>query len=260
MKAALWAAFLLSGRNGVVMQRTGGRSKNELRPIRFSRDLVGSGSSSVVVQYGRTTVLCTASAEDRVPVWLRNKAPGGWLTAEYGMLPGASKARIKREASTGKQSPRTLEIQRLIGRALRCSVDLSLLGERTVTIDCDVLQADGGTRTASVTGGFVALGLLLKELQGAGLLEKNPLIRHVAAVSVGIVKGELLVDLDYPEDSIADVDLNIVVEAGGGLVEVQGSAERHPFSSLALQEMISLASSSLVPIFEMQSRFLGGEQ
>lgn len=218
-----------------MVDRPSGRRPDELRAVRFTRGFTGHADGSVLVEFGGTRVICTASVEDSVPAFLRGRGVG-WVTAEYGMLPGATHTRVDREAARGKQSGRTVEIQRLIGRSLRAAVDMSALGERTVRLDCDVIQADGGTRTASITGASVALAdaLARKGVQGA-------FIEHVASVSVGIWRGQPVLDLDYAEDSTAETDMNVVALASGGLVEIQGTAEQKPFSVDELGAMLDLA-------------------
>ena len=232
--------------------RPDGRQPDELRPISFERDFTVQAAGSVLVSFGGTRVLCTASIDDDVPRWMRGRGKG-WVTAEYSMLPGASAERIAREAAKGKQSGRTQEIQRLIGRSLRSVCDMGLLGERQVVVDCDVLQADGGTRTASITGAYVAVyqvALKLKELLG---LREVPLFDSVAAVSAGIVEGEARLDLDYEEDSAAEVDLNAVITGDGRLVEVQSTAEGEPFSRQALEQMLDLAAAGAATLASAQA-------
>src|SRR3989338_4158134 len=220
--------------------RPSGRAPDELRQIRILRRYTKHAEGSVLVEFGDTRVLCTASIEEKVPFFLKGKGQG-WVTAEYGMLPRATGTRTAREAATGKQGGRTQEIQRLIGRSLRSAVDLALLGERTITIDCDVLQADGGTRTASITGGFVALADAIQHLLGKDLLEKNPLTHQVASVSTGIYKGTPVLDLDYAEDSNAETDMNFVMNEAGRFIELQGTAEREAFSEQDMLAMTQLA-------------------
>ncbi len=222
------------------MDRRDGRAADALRAIRISRNFTRHAEGSVLVEFGDTQVLCTASVEDGVPPFLRGRGQG-WVTAEYGMLPRATHTRSAREAARGKQSGRTQEIQRLIGRSLRSVTDLTALGERQITLDCDVLQADGGTRTASVTGACVALADALARLLAAGKIERNPLTDMVAAVSVGVVDGAALLDLDYEEDSGCDTDMNVVMTGAGGMVEVQGTAEGSPFSRGQLDRLLDLA-------------------
>ena len=235
--------------------RPSGRAPDELRPVRFTRGFTKHAEGSVLVEFGDTRVLCTASIEDVVPPFLRGKGQG-WVTGEYGMLPRATHSRSAREAARGKQSGRTQEIQRLIGRSLRAVVDLQALGERTVTIDCDVLQADGGTRTASITGGYVALAEACEALARRGSLRANPIHGQVAAVSVGIVAGGPVLDLDYAEDSEAETDMNIVMNNGGAFVEIQGTAEGHAFRRHELDALLDLAASGLGQIFALQAQAL----
>src|SRR6202453_3216234 len=216
--------------------RQGGRGADVLRPVRFTRRFTCHAEGSVLVEFGDTRVLCTASVDEGVPPFMRGKGKG-WVTAEYGMLPRATHTRSPREAARGKQSGRTQEIQRLIGRALRAVVDLKALGERTVTVDCDVLQADGGTRTAAITGGFVALADAVDSLLKRRAISANPLYGQVAAVSVGIYRGTPVLDLDYAEDSNAETDMNVVMNSGGAFVEVQGTAEGHAFRRHELDQL-----------------------
>lgn len=231
--------------------RPSGRKPDELRPVKLTRHFTHHAEGSVLVEFGNTKVLCTASVEERVPRFLKG-SNNGWVTAEYGMLPRATHSRTSREAATGKQSGRTLEIQRLIGRSLRAVMDLTALGERTITIDCDVIQADGGTRTASITGGYVALvdavAVLLKKNQ----LRKNPIHGAVAAVSVGIYQGVTVLDLDYQEDSNAETDMNIVMNDAGNFIELQGTAEGHAFRHDELQKMLALAGEGVRQLLEKQ--------
>jgi len=224
--------------------RPSGRAADELRPVSFTRGFTDHAEGSVLVAFGGTRVLCTASIEDSVPPFLRGKGQG-WVTAEYGMLPRATHTRSPREAAKGKQSGRTQEIQRLIGRALRAVVDLKGLGERTVTIDCDVLQADGGTRTAAITGGYVALADAIDTLLKRRAVSANPLHGQVAAISVGIYRGVPVLDLDYAEDSNAETDMNVVMNSGGAFVEVQGTAEGHAFRRHELDQLLDLASQGI---------------
>ena len=223
--------------------------------MRISRGYTRHAEGSVLVEFGDTRVLVTVSVEDGVPSFMRGKG-GGWVTAEYGMLPRATHTRSAREAARGKQGGRTLEIQRLIGRSLRAVVDLRALGERTVTIDCDVLQADGGTRTASITGAYVALADAMDALVRRRSLARNPLHGQVAAVSVGIYRGEPVVDLDYAEDSDAETDMNVVMNNGGGYIEVQGTAEGHAFRRHELDRLLDLASGACEHLFALQSAAL----
>jgi len=234
--------------------RHDGRAADQLRSVRFTRGFTRYAEGSVLVEFGQTRVLCTASIEEGVPGFLRGKGQG-WVTAEYGMLPRATHTRGAREAARGKQSGRTQEIQRLIGRSLRAALDLTALGERTVTLDCDVLQADGGTRTASVTGAYVALVdacALLVQRRGI----KNPLHGQVAAVSVGMVGGQPVLDLDYHEDSTAETDMNVVMNNGGGFIEVQGTAEGHALRREELDQLLALATAGTARLFELQREAL----
>jgi ribonuclease PH len=233
--------------------RAFGRAANALRPLVITRKFTVHAEGSVLIEAGQTRVLCTCSLEDRVPGFLKGRGQG-WLTAEYGMLPRSTHTRMDREAARGKQSGRTQEIQRLIGRALRAVVDLTLLGERTLQIDCDVLQADGGTRTASISGAYVAVVDAIAKMHELGMLAANvnPLRDSVAAVSVGIIGGVPMLDLDYSEDSIAHTDMNVVMTGQGGFVEVQGTAEGAPFSKLELDELLALASSGIAQLTRMQ--------
>ena len=224
--------------------RPSGRAADELRAVSFTRGFTEHAEGSVLVAFGGTRVLCTASIEDSVPPFLRGKGQG-WVTAEYGMLPRATHTRSAREAAKGKQSGRTQEIQRLIGRALRAVVDLKGLGERTVTIDCDVLQADGGTRTAAITGGYVALADAIDTLLKRRAITANPLHGQVAAISVGIYRGTPVLDLDYAEDSNAETDMNVVMNSGGAFVEVQGTAEGHAFRRHELDQLLDLATQGI---------------
>ena len=238
--------------------RPSGRAPDELRRISLRRGYTRHAEGSVLVEYGDTKVLCTASVEERVPPFLRG-AGRGWVTAEYGMLPRATGTRMRREAADGRQSGRTLEIQRLIGRALRSAVDFEALGERTVVIDCDVLQADGGTRTASVTGGYVALAEAVAALQRRRLLSQSPLHGFVASISVGIYRGIAVVDLDYAEDSDAETDMNVVMNEQGHFVEIQGTAEGHAFRMEELEAMLGLARSGIAAVIEIQRTALSQE-
>jgi ribonuclease PH len=231
--------------------RPSGRALDELRTVRITRRFTRHAEGSVLVEFGDTRVLCTASVEDGVPSFLRNTGRG-WVTAEYGMLPRSTHTRSKREAASGKQGGRTLEIQRLIGRALRAVVDLKALGERTITIDCDVLQADGGTRTASITGGYVALVDAVESLLRKGALRESPIHGAVAAVSVGIWAGVPVLDLDYAEDSDAETDMNVVMNNGGGFIEVQGTAEGHALRRHELDELLNLAANGIGQLLARQ--------
>lgn len=224
--------------------RPSGRSVDQLRPVSIETNVTMHAEGSCIIRCGDTHVLCTASLEERVPPWLRNTGLG-WVTAEYGMLPRATTTRNRREAQAGKQSGRTQEIQRLIGRSLRAGIDRVALGERQITVDCDVLQADGGTRCASITGGWVALRLAVNKLMKAGDLKSDPLTTHVAAVSCGIYGGQPVLDLDYAEDSAAGTDANFVMTGEGGMIEVQGSAEGAPFSRDELTRLLDLATAGV---------------
>ena len=229
----------------------GDRAPDALRPVTLTRGFTRHAEGSVLVAFGETRVLCTASIEDRVPGFLKGKGQG-WLTAEYGMLPRATHTRSDREAARGKQSGRTQEIQRLIGRSLRSVFDLAALGERTLTLDCDVLQADGGTRTASITGAFVAASDAVATLLGAGTIAASPIRDAVAAVSVGLHGDVALLDLDYAEDSTCDTDMNIVMTGSGGIVEIQGTAEREPFTRAQLDRLIALAADGIATLVAAQ--------
>jgi ribonuclease PH len=237
------------------MPRLQDRTAESLRPVRITRNFTRHAEGSVLVEFGETRVLCTASVEEKVPPFLKGKG-SGWVTAEYGMLPRATHTRGAREAAAGKQSGRTQEIQRLVGRALRSVVDLSALGERQVTIDCDVLQADGGTRCASITGAMVALADAVAWLKSKGLVTREPIRDFVAAVSVGIVSGSACLDLDYAEDSACDTDMNVVMTGSGGFVEVQGTAEGAPFSRIEMDRLLDLAAKGIGEIVAMQRRSL----
>jgi len=226
-----------------------------MRPVTLTRNYTMHAEGSVLVEFGNTKVLCNASVEERVPGFLRGKGQG-WVTAEYGMLPRSTTERMGREAARGKQGGRTLEIQRLIGRSLRAVVDMQKLGERTLTIDCDVIQADGGTRTASITGGYVALADAIHALMAAGKIGKNPLIGAVASVSVGIFQGTPVLDLDYPEDSSAETDMNVVMTDGGQFIEIQGTAEGQPFSDAEMQHMLALARKGIGELIARQQAVL----
>ena len=239
-----------------MKRRPSGRAPDELRAVRITRNFTRHAEGSVLVEFGDTRVLCTASVEESVPPFLRNTGKG-WVTAEYGMLPRATHTRSRREAAQGKQGGRTLEIQRLIGRALRAVVDLKALGERTITIDCDVLQADGGTRTASITGGYVALVDAVNTLVRKGALRDSPIHGQVAAISVGIWSGMPVIDLDYAEDSDAETDMNIVMNHGGGFIEVQGTAEGHAFRRSELDELLNLAANGIGQLLAKQLEALG---
>jgi ribonuclease PH len=231
--------------------RPSGRAADELRAVRFTRQFTRHAEGSVLVEFGNTRVLCTASVEEGVPGFLRGKGQG-WVTAEYGMLPRATHTRTPREAAKGKQSGRTQEIQRLIGRSLRAVTNMAALGERTVTLDCDVLQADGGTRTAAITGSYVALADACDALVAKRLIGASPLHGQVAAVSVGICAGVPVIDLDYAEDSCAETDMNVVMNNGGGFIEVQGTAEGHAFRRHELDALLNLAAGGIARLFQLQ--------
>jgi ribonuclease PH len=236
--------------------RTDGRMPDQLRPIQITPDFISSAEGSVLIEVGRTRVICTASVEEVVPPFMRNSGKG-WITSEYSMIPRATSTRTQREASTGKRSGRTHEIQRLIGRSLRTAIDLNRLGERTIWMDCDVIEADGGTRTASITGAYIALSLAVKGLVKSGKLAASPMRSHVAAVSVGIVGGVPLLDLNYSEDSTADVDFNIVMTDRGEFIEIQGTAERNPFGDSALAELLALGRKGIQELIGHQRKLLG---
>ena len=235
--------------------RPSARQPAELRPICFTRHYTQHAEGAVLVEFGNTKVLCTASVETGVPSFLKGKGEG-WVTAEYGMLPRATHTRSRREAASGKQTGRTQEIQRLIGRSLRAGVDLKKLGERQIVLDCDVLQADGGTRTASICGAFVALSDAIAGLLRAGTLTESPIVDHVAAVSVGMFQGVPVLDLDYPEDSACDTDMNVVMTGAGGFVELQGTAEGSPFTRAEMDALVTLASEGIAQIVALQRQAL----
>jgi ribonuclease PH len=237
------------------LKRSFDRAPGELRPVRFHRRYTRHAEGSVLVEMGHTQVLCTASVEEKVPPFLKGKGEG-WVTAEYGMLPRATNTRGSREAATGKQSGRTQEIQRLIGRSLRAVTDLAKLGERQITLDCDVLQADGGTRCASITGAMVALADAVTWLRDKGMIAGDPVRDFVAAVSVGIVEGTPVLDLDYAEDSSCGTDMNVVMTGSGGFVEVQGTAERAPFSRDELSRLLDLATQGISQLIALQRKAL----
>ena len=237
--------------------RHDGRAPNELRPLSITAGFVRSATGSALIEAGGTRVICTASAVEDVPRWLAGKGRG-WVTAEYGMLPASTGERKQRDVSKGRADGRSVEIQRLIGRSIRGVVDFKALGERTIYIDCDVLEADGGTRCASITGGFVALKLACDRLIEEGKLARTPLTGSVAAVSCGVVDGRALLDLDYPEDSSAEVDANVVMTGDGGLVEVQATAERTPLSRASLDELLALAAGGIERLREAQAAAAGG--
>ena len=240
-----------------MKQRHNGRAPDALRVVRFTRQFTRHAEGSVLVEFGDTRVLCTASVEEGVPGFLRGKGQG-WVTAEYGMLPRATHTRSGREAARGKQTGRTQEIQRLIGRSLRAVMDMAALGERTITLDCDVLQADGGTRTASICGSFVAMADACELLRTRGKLAHSPIHGQVAAVSVGIVNGVAVLDLDYEEDSSAETDMNVVMNNAGAFIEVQGTAEGHAFRRHELDQLLNLAATGIGELCSMQMQALSG--
>ncbi len=237
------------------MTRVDGRAADELRPVKLTPGFISSASGSVLIEIGNTRVICTAMVEESVPGWMRGRGTG-WVTSEYGMLPGSTDSRKPRDASRGKQDGRTVEIQRLIGRSLRSVIDFAALGERTVWIDCDVIQADGGTRCASICGGYVALHLALSDLVDDGRLKAMPLTDSVAAVSVGIVDGQPLLDLPYVEDSRAEVDMNVVMSGNGELIEVQATAEKTPFGKASLDRLLELAAGGIETLAAQQAACL----
>ena len=235
--------------------RPSGRAPDQLREIKLTRDYTCHAEGSVLVEFGKTRVICTVSIEEQVPRFLKGKGQG-WLTAEYGMLPRSTGSRMRREATQSSQGGRTMEIQRLIGRSLRAVVDLEKLGERTLTVDCDVIQADGGTRTASITGAYVALVDAVRSLQYEKVLNEDPVNNVIASVSVGIYEGTAVLDLDYAEDSNAETDMNFVMNSDGHFIEVQGTAEGHAFSTEELNEMLALAQTGINELFEIQRKAL----
>jgi len=237
------------------MDQPSGRSNNQLRSVTFTRQATKHAEGSVIAEFGDTRVLCTASVTQGVPRFMKGEGRG-WITAEYGMLPRSTNERMNREAARGKQGGRTLEIQRLIGRSLRSAVDLKAMGEYTIIIDCDVLQADGGTRTASISGACVALVDAFSFMQAKGWLKESPLVSMIAAISVGVYKGEAILDLDYPEDSNAETDMNVVMTEQGKFIEIQGTAEEAPFSQQELSSMLALAESGISELIEMQKAAL----
>lgn len=237
--------------------RPSGRANDQLRDVRITRNYTKHAEGSVLVEFGDTKVICTASVDTSVPPFLRGKGQG-WVTAEYGMLPRSTGSRMIREAAKGKQQGRTVEISRLIGRSLRAAVDMKALGENTITIDCDVIQADGGTRTASITGACVAMVDAINWLKEKGKVKGEPLKQRIAAVSVGIYKGEAVLDLDYAEDSSAETDLNVIMTEKGGYVEIQGTAEGEAFSGEELKAMLALADKAIVELAELQQAALAG--
>jgi len=237
--------------------RPSNRQADEMRAVRITRNYTKHAEGSVLIEFGDTKVICTASVEERVPGFLRGKGQG-WVTAEYGMLPRSTGSRMRREASSGKQGGRTMEIQRLIGRALRAGINLEVLGENTISLDCDVIQADGGTRTASITGAWVALNDAIQHLLDKKAIMKNPLHHQIASVSVGIYNGTAVLDLDYAEDSNAETDMNVVMNSDNGFIEVQGTAEGHPYSKDELNSMLELAEKGITELFAIQQTAIQG--
>ena len=241
----------------IFMQRADGRKNNELRPIKITKNYIKYAEGSCLIEFGDTKVITTATVEPTVPPFLKGKGVG-WVSAEYGMIPRSCKTRVQREASKGKQGGRTFEIQRLIGRSMRTVVDTAKLGERTIWMDCDVIQADGGTRCASITGSFISLVLALDKMCREGTFKKIPISDYVAAVSVGIVGGEGMLDLDYGEDSTADVDMNIIMTGDGRFIEVQGTAEREPFEQEEMNKLLELGKKGIGELVGMQKKTLKG--
>ena len=239
------------------LSRPSGRAADELRPIILETNVTRYAEGSCLAKFGHTHVLCTASWQDNVPPWMRGKGTG-WVTGEYGMLPRATHTRGRREAASGKQSGRTQEIQRLIGRSLRSVCDLSLLGENQITIDCDVLQADGGTRTASITGGFVALALACQYLKDEGVIKNDPIMKQAAAISVGLWQNQPVLDVDYPEDSGGEADMNVVMSSDGGFIEIQGTGEERPMTRPEVDEMMRLAEKGCNELFAFQKAAIEG--
>ena len=240
------------------LSRPSGRSPDQLREIKIERNYTEHAEGSVLISCGRTKVLCNATVETRVPHFLKGKGQG-WITAEYGMLPRSTDSRMAREAARGKQSGRTQEIQRLIGRSLRAAVDLKALGEHSITLDCDVIQADGGTRTASITGAYVALTDAINSMLSKKLIKKNPLIRQIASVSVGVYQGHAVLDLDYPEDSNAETDMNVVMDDNGDFIEVQGTAEGEPFTMADMRDMLKLSEIGIAELINFQNQALSAD-
>jgi ribonuclease PH len=236
--------------------RPSGRAAGQMRNVTFTKDFTKHAEGSVLVAFGDTKVICTASIDNRQPRWIRDETQG-WVTAEYGMLPRSTHDRMGREAARGKQSGRTQEIQRLIGRSLRACIDLQKLGPRTITLDCDVIQADGGTRTASISGAFVAMQLAINELINNGTLDENPIHQNVAAISVGIFDGTPVLDLDYAEDSSAETDMNVVMDQAGRFIEIQGTAEGAPFSREEMDTLLALAEKGINEIIDAQNAVIG---
>jgi len=237
------------------MTRNDGRTPAQMRPVRITTGFISQAEGSVLIEAGHTRVICTASVEDTVPPFLKGKGKG-WITSEYAMIPRATNTRTPRESSTGKRSGRTQEIQRLIGRSLRTAIDLTQLGERTLWLDCDVIEADGGTRTASITGAFVAMCLAIEKLRKAGAVSQNPIRNFVAAVSVGVIGGVPMLDLNYPEDSSADVDFNLVMTDRNEFIEIQGTAERNPFSPDILNALLTLGRQGVQDLIALQRQAL----
>src|SRR5215471_15006593 len=237
------------------MTRNDGRTPPQMRPVRITTGFISQAEGSVLIEAGHTRVICTASVEETVPPFLKGKGKG-WITSEYAMIPRATNTRTPRESSTGKRSGRTQEIQRLIGRSLRTAIDLTQLGERTLWLDCDVIEADGGTRTASITGAFVAMCLAIEKLRKAGAVSQNPIRNFVAAVSVGVIGGVPMLDLNYVEDSSADVDFNLVMTDRNEFVEIQGTAERNPFSPAVLNELLELGRRGIQELIGLQRQTL----
>jgi len=235
--------------------RPSGRAPDEIRSVNITRHYTKHAEGAVLIEFGDTKVLCTASVEERVPGFLKGSGQG-WVTAEYGMLPRSTGSRMMRESAKGKQGGRTMEIQRLIGRSLRAALDLKLLGEHTITVDCDVIQADGGTRTASITGGFVALADAVQYLLDKKLITQNPITHHIASISVGVYQGTPIADLDYPEDSGCETDMNIVMNDAGGFIEIQGTAEGAAFSDAELQSMLDLGKQAIIGLIAKQREAL----
>lgn len=242
--------------HGIGLARQDGRREDQIRPVKISRDFIKYAEGSVLIEMGGTKVICTASVEEKVPPFLKDKGRG-WVTAEYAMLPRATQDRTQREAVKGRQGGRTLEIQRLVGRSLRAVTDMAEMGERTVWIDCDVIQADGGTRTASITGAFIALADAFAVLKRKHLIKKRPLIDYLAAISIGKVGGQIMVDLAYEEDALAEVDLNLVMTGRGRYVEVQGTAERAPFEKKDLDEFVALGWKAIQDLVALQKELVG---
>ncbi|MDR1835091.1 MAG: ribonuclease PH [Fusobacteriaceae bacterium] len=239
------------------MVREDGRKNDETRKLKITKNVNMHAEGSVLIECGNTKVICTATVSEKVPSFLKNSGKG-WVTAEYSMLPRATAERNAREAVRGKLSGRTMEIQRIIGRSLRAAIDPEILGERVITIDCDVIQADGGTRTTAITGGYIALALAVKKLLEDGVIEENPLIANVASVSVGILQGEQMVDLKYSEDSMADVDMNVAMNDKGEFIEIQGTGEKNTFTRREMNALLELAENAIRKIIRQQNKAIGG--